>query len=136
MSTTYAWSPAYEIDQGVIDAQHRQLLDLANLVRKAVHEHRGDEVLKVLVEGFEALEKEALHHFETEEALLERFGSPLLEEHRRLHAQIIREARAIHQDILKGYPADLAGTVEVWMLDRLITHIVRDDRAAFDAVGR
>lgn len=133
MSTSYAWSPAYEIDRGVIDAQHRQLLELANLVRTAVHEHHGDEVLKVLGGSFEALEREALRHFETEEAELQRLGSPLLEEHRRLHAQIIREARAIHQDIMKGYPADLSNTVEVWMLDRLITHIVRDDRAAFDA---
>lgn len=133
MSTTYAWSPAYEIDRGVIDAQHRQLLELANLVRQAVREHRGDAVLKVLGESFAALEREALRHFETEEAELERLGSPLLAEHRRLHAQILREARAIHQDIMKDCPTDLAGTVEVWMLDRLITHIVRDDRAAFDA---
>ena len=134
--TTYAWSPAYEIDHGEIDAQHRQLLELANLVRQAVQEHHGDAVLTVLGQGFKALEKAALHHFAAEEARLERLGSPLMDAHRRLHAQILREARAIHQDIMENRgrrTADLAGAVEVWMLDRLITHIVRDDRAAFDA---
>lgn len=132
--TAYAWSSTYEIDHGVLDAQHQQLLELANLVRRAVQEKHGDEVLKFLGQSFGALEKEALHHFQTEEALLEQLGSPLLEEHRRLHLQILSEARAFHQDIVNGSPVNLSDSLEVWMLDRLITHIVRDDRAAFDAV--
>lgn len=132
--TAYAWSSTYEIDRDVIDAQHQQLLELANLVRRAVHEKRGDEVLKFLGQSFGALEKEALHHFQTEEALLDQLGSPLLEEHRRQHLQILREARAFHQDIVNGSPVNLAESLDVWMLDRLITHIVRDDRAAFDAI--
>lgn len=136
MTTSLAWSPAYEIDHGVIDAQHRQLLELADLVRRAVEEHHGSEVLEVLARGFAALEREAVRHFATEEALLEKLGSPLLEEHRRLHAQIMREARAIHEELMHGPPGDWPNAVKIWMHDRLVTHIVRDDRAAFDAAGK
>ena len=128
METKFLWSPAYETGNARIDAQHRQLLDLANLLWTALVEGRSDAVV---TRAIDALSAYARHHFAEEEAFFERIGTPLLTEHIRQHESLAKDVKEMAIADLEG-ARHLGAKLEVWVESRLVPHMMEADQAALD----
>lgn len=83
------WSDKLVFGIDTIDAQHKQLFDLA-----ATFEGKGDQIR--MMKTLATLSNYVLEHFREEEDLLARCGYPRLEEHRALH----RQFRAMFVELL------------------------------------
>ena len=94
------WQDEYTIGEPEIDAQHRQLILLANQILDMLPEADMDEVQAGLLSLAEYMEA----HFCAEEALMERIGFPDQEAHGECHARILSEMQAMREN-----PATLPG---------------------------
>ena len=126
METKFAWNASYETGDALIDAQHRQLLELANLLWTALVDGKSDAVV---TRAIDALSAYARHHFAEEEAFFERIRTPLLTEHVEAH-------RRLAKDVMDMAIADLEGArhlgvkLEIWVESKLVPHMMEDDQAA------
>ena len=128
METKFLWSAAYETGNARIDAQHRQLLDLANLLWTALVEGKSDAVV---TRAIDALSAYARHHFAEEEAFFEGIGTPLLAEHVRQHESLAKDVRDMAIADLEG-ARHLGVKLEVWVESRLVPHMMEADQVALD----
>ena len=126
------WDSRLELGHGLIDEQHRHLLDLANALHETVVQARDkEEVLAAL-----ALLREAtLAHFAMEEGLMQKFGYSGAEAHKDAHTKIYQKAL----DLSVQFQADFsAGTMilldllEGW----LVNHIHFEDAPLVAAIRR
>lgn len=131
MEQRYPWSKDYEIDHGEIDAQHHQLLELANLLHIAVIQCTGERIDAVVAGTLAALESYVHHHFADEEALFERLGTPLLDEQRWEHAEIATELTRLRDEAGHMTPMRFAAMLEYWLDTRLVGHMTYSDRVAY-----
>lgn len=84
LSSEYAeWSPALEVGLPHIDAQHRQLFELA-----ATFEGGGDQIR--LIKTLAMLSTYIKTHLREEDELMVACGYPRLQEHRELHGEFRR----------------------------------------------
>ncbi|CCQ74902.1 bacteriohemerythrin [Magnetospira sp. QH-2] len=95
----FIWKDSYLTGHPMIDRQHKQLLELANHLYKAVHEQKDKLILK---EAFNALLLYTQHHFEAEEEAFAEQGFPLLDAHRELHTELVEEVRSLWREDLMG----------------------------------
>lgn len=123
----FQWKRTYETGNAEIDAQHSQLLALANLLFDAVNKHKDEAVLK---EAFDALLLYTQRHFEDEERYFVAIGSPQWQRHRQEHRKLADEVRALWKEGAKGSAAAMGSTLEAWVESRLVPHMMEDDQAA------
>ena len=88
MSIAIEWCDAYSIDGGIIDAQHKQLLNLAGRLMEFDEAVRPQGELKEIVMQ---LYKYMEDHFHREEHLAESSGYPKLDVLVKAHREIIEE---------------------------------------------
>ena len=74
-------TPSYELENQLLDDDHRRLVDLINAVVQALDEGRPEDCVKLVPEFVEVAKK----HFKREEALLEHYGYPEIQKHRDHH---------------------------------------------------
>ena len=129
MTDKFIWKPGYETGNARIDGQHRQLLELANLLWVLVERDCAEAVVTAAIEALTAY---AAFHFADEERFFAEIGTPLLAEHRAQHEALSAEIKALAV-------ADLIGTrglgrkLESWVEDRLIPHMMSADQQALRA---
>lgn len=123
----YAWKPEYSLDDPKIDAQHRQLLELANLVLDACS-MGSDE--RVVWHAFSALHHYADRHFDDEEMLLAELRSPLLEAQRKQHDALTTELKQLWTASRMNLLLHTLESLSSWLSTRLLPHMMEDDRRA------
>ena len=74
-------TPSFEIEVETIDNDHRRLVDFTNQITAAIDDQQYAECAR-LVPDFIALSK---RHFAREEALLDKFDYPGIDQHRQHH---------------------------------------------------
>jgi hemerythrin-like metal-binding protein len=92
----FRWADYFETGFGEVDAQHRKLVDLVNVLaqRAAI----GGEIQPAeLAHVLDGLGTYAAHHFTTEEALMERVGLDQrhVRAHRQSHADFVAQVEAM-----------------------------------------
>jgi diguanylate cyclase (GGDEF)-like protein/hemerythrin-like metal-binding protein len=123
-----AWQEAYECGDETIDAEHRELFELANrLIDASVEGGKGDAGL---LAALDALLAHAGRHFADEEAILERLRYSDLELHRRAHKGLLRRAAWLREHAQTG-EASLGTLVEFLAQDVVARHMLTLDRAFF-----
>jgi diguanylate cyclase (GGDEF)-like protein/hemerythrin-like metal-binding protein len=116
------WNPAHEVGVGVIDAQHRGLVDLVNRLGddlKAGRDH--DAILATL----SSLVTFTVRHFATEERLMaEHAGWPLAAQHAQEHRKLVDDVTSltVHVDV-----KSMALTMR-FLQEWLLQHIAAMDR--------
>ena len=80
---TVDWSAALSVGDPRIDAEHRELLELVNLIAREVAERPGGAPMTLV----NRLVSASRDHFQHEEERLQARGYPDLEQHRAEHAQ-------------------------------------------------
>ena len=120
------WDDGYSVGIPLIDAQHRELLLLANDLYDACREgsSAATDGFRIAVGAVAGYVKK---HFSSEEKIMERIGYPLIEEHRAEHRQFVdqflSEVKAFHE----GKPF-VANAFTGFLKDWVLSHIARTDK--------
>lgn len=92
----FVWADYFETGFGEVDSQHHRLVDLVNVLAQRAASGADIEPAE-LAHVLDGLGRYALHHFATEEALMEQGGlDPRhLRMHRQLHADFVAQVEAM-----------------------------------------
>lgn len=114
-----AWNDGLALGVPEIDAQHRRLIGIINTFLDAMDQGRGEQaVASALAELRDYTEV----HFQDEEALMARNGFPGLEEHRRVHKDLLDKLGDRLERVLdKGTTAkDVHVLLKSWLVDHFL----------------
>jgi len=125
----FVWRTAYSVGSEAIDNQHKQLFELAELLRCAL---QSEDVESVVEDALLALQSYAREHFRDEEILFQNCDSALLAQHRQAHRQLAAEIEEMVVDRAVGY-VDLQNKLVDWVNRRLLQHILVEDTKAWAA---
>jgi hemerythrin len=81
-----AWKEIYETGIIALDNEHRALVAEVNRLYEAIRDKRGEEVLGDILT---MLESYTVDHFQHEEKLMAEYHFPGLEEHQKVHQELI-----------------------------------------------
>lgn len=115
------WDESMSVGVEELDAQHQQLISMINDAYEAILRH--DEHL--MAELIDKMRDYAMLHFECEEAYLERYGFPDLEEHKALHEQFNTSVNNFRKDL---YERTNLSQIFVYLSRWLTSHIMDEDR--------
>jgi len=91
------WDPVLSVENDEIDNDHRILVDLFNLLGRAVAEGESRRYVDAVLEE---LIRCTAWHFSHEERLMLKHGYPELEAHREEHFELMDSVRALQRGIL------------------------------------
>lgn len=115
------WSNDLDTGIGVIDKQHRRIVDYINELNEAHEKGNHSAINHVLNE----LVDYTISHFSFEEELQERANYPFLKAHKRVHEIFTRRVAELQKRAAGGedVTADILSMLKIW----LINHIKGDD---------
>jgi hemerythrin-like metal-binding protein len=122
---SFPWLDFLEIDNDVIDREHREAVDQGNLLSRLIEERRDwPRLLAVLQQG----RARSARHFATEDRILEQSGYPESASHCEEHCRIL----AAYDAILAELEAVAAPQPQHWQRamaprDLLVDHCLKDD---------
>ena len=126
-SVIVEWNPNWNSGNQIIDAQHREILQMSNeIMAMSLHALQSVDAEQKL-----GLLLQSIHrHTETEEKLMEEIGYPNLEEHQRCHRVLYEEAIQLKEDYENGKvnPAVFFSFV---INKILVGHMMESDRRYF-----
>lgn len=131
MSEQLQWKAEYSVGVEELDRQHQGLIELINLLAQ-------DKINAGLMgRVFEELEAYTKEHFTTEERLLKTANYGELKAHRKEHKAFEQWLSAVRQTYAVGVtsPTLLAVTVNAFLRDWLVNHILSSDMAYKDHVA-
>jgi hemerythrin-like metal-binding protein len=120
----FPWSDIYSVKIGIIDSQHKNLVNIINELHQAMITRHGKEQLGTILS---TLIKYTQMHFKTEENLLESHQYPEYARHKTEHDQLTKTVL----DFRSKFQRDEIGlTIEVmdFLKDWLIKHILGTDK--------
>jgi hemerythrin-like metal-binding protein len=120
----FEWADDLVIDGGVIDEDHRKLVDLVNALHTATTEGRGREVVENILKELLTYTAE---HLRREEALMASIGFPNLERHKIGHAHFTEQLNGLHKKFESG-SITVAAQLSTVLRDWLSLHIRRSDK--------
>lgn len=117
------WDPSFSVGVAKLDAQHKKIIDIINLLRsKPDVDVRSETVSELLTR----LTSYASDHFATEEQLLVEHGYPEAATHRLAHKAYRRKVVALCKDTMDhnaSVPEELLRFLGEWW----VNHILGDD---------
>lgn len=121
--TLFSWRAAYDTGVSDMDDEHRRLFETAHGIYAAVSAGSGG---KGLTERFRELQRGMDLHFETEEALMDRYGYPETASHRDRHR--IYRWEAGHKGEKQQESSLSREEVTVFFRNWMIHHVLTEDR--------
>lgn len=117
------WTDELEVGIGVIDVQHRRIVDYINVLIDSQGGTARDELALLI----DSLIDYTFSHFAFEEALMEEAGYEFLSVHQQTHEAFTRRINGLHEKFKKGedVSSDLCQLLKTW----LINHIMSDDQS-------
>lgn len=121
----FEWTEAYSVGVPEMDTQHQRLLDMLNTLHEHATSGAQDAARQVLDQLFDYIAE----HFASEEALMERMGYPLLEEHQVTHRQFVRQVLKMRKQERQGILN--FNVLQGFLMDWLVLHIKGRDREGY-----
>jgi hemerythrin len=118
------WDKSYSVSVKRCDEQHQKLFVLMNELHDAMRVGAGGAVVRKVVGE---LNDYTISHFAAEEALLERYGYPALDQHREEHQKFIARVNKFRDDLDQGGGTSSVAVLE-FLKDWLARHIKQTDR--------
>lgn len=120
----FPWSDTYSVNIGIIDMQHKALVELINELHHAMITRTGKEQLGTILSG---LIKYTQGHFKTEEGLMQSNQYPDYIHHKAEHDAFTKKALDFQS---KFQTNEIGLTIEVmdFLKDWLIQHIMGVDK--------
>jgi hemerythrin len=119
LSEALIWREAYAVGVDLLDAQHREMVRLINLVLDPAAGHGVGARLDKLIAHLR-------RHFETEEVFLRAVEYPLADEHVREHALQLAEFVDLRRRI--GCGGDVEAEIRTEIRTWFFNHVVAEDR--------
>ncbi len=119
------WGEAYILHIDEMDQQHKQLADIVNEIYLHVSNNDLDYVANNAIYRLVALVK---HHFETEEEMMMQVNYPEIDEHKKVHRELVDQIVAIAGKIrveLLLNPIDVLAFLRAWLNDHLLEEDTR-----------
>ncbi len=117
------WDTAFEIGCPRVDDQHRELVDMVGQLSSfnpaEISNKKLADVLRFLV-GY------TRYHFSAEEQFMFNIEYPHLEEHRKMHDQLIQDVNRILLNLRSGEKPDIAWLVK-FLNEWVANHILEED---------
>ncbi len=114
------WKDEFSVGVPMIDAEHRDLLDIINTLHDLAQSGAPADQLAATCDRLIA---HTVTHFDHEEARFE--GYPRAQEHRRMHDKLKERVAAFRRDITSGNAVDGTKLITDW----LAHHITGEDKA-------
>jgi hemerythrin-like metal-binding protein len=125
------WDKTMSVEVPEIDEDHRRLVDLFNLLNRAVAQGESKEYTEALMEELISC---TVWHFKHEERLMLKYGYRDLVEHRTEHAALIDSAKELQRKLVHGATPPSAEDID--FLERWLTeHIYGADMALGSYLG-
>lgn len=124
------WTEDLDIGIGVIDGQHRRIVDMINKLHDVQLASDRDAVGQVI----EELVDYTISHFAFEEAMLEEAGYVFTKAHKRVHEVFIRRVSDYQLKFNGG--EDVSGELKGMLGRWLFSHIRNDDQHYVEAVAK
>jgi hemerythrin-like metal-binding protein len=121
----FVWDKLLSVEVEEIDADHRGLVDLFNLLARAAGERRQPDYVAALLEEL-IVSTEA--HFRHEERLMIGHAYPELQAHATEHRELIDAARALQKTFLaagRGLEAQGLDYLEHWLTEHILVADMR-----------
>lgn len=117
-----AWSDKYSVEYERVDKQHKKLFELANKAYDMGTHNTSKEEIKSVLDGFFNYMKV---HFKDEEDYMTLIGYPLIENHKKIHREIIKSLVTLIKEIhdLNDMRLKLSIIAKKWLLE----HILHED---------
>ena len=119
-----AWKEIYETGIVALDNEHRTLVAEVNKLYEAVRDKHGAEVIGDILT---MLESYTVDHFQHEEKLMAEYHFPGLEEHQRIHRELIGAVQELKQRADSG-TEELAHDFLKFLRSWLLEHILDVDK--------
>lgn len=119
-----AWNDGLSIGVAEIDAQHKHLIDLVNVVARAVEKHEGQEVAGA---ALRSLCDYAVEHFAAEEMLMDMDTYPEYDLHVTEHMDCTQKALDFLQTYSEGQEVNMPEFVS-FLAGWVHTHIMEVDQ--------
>ncbi len=119
-----AWDDSCSVGIKSIDDEHRKLIGLINKFDTAYKYHISEEYER---NALAELVEYTKHHFDSEEALMQKYGYPDFESHKQQHVEMIAKVNSLIEEYeTKG--SDALGGVIALLKDWLVNHIKGTDK--------
>ncbi len=118
------WSDELSVGIGLIDDQHKVLLDLINELHAGMRNRKSDAVLVGVVER---LKEYTVKHFGQEEAYFDRYGYPETAQHKEIHAKLVQQVLDFEAGLKSG-KAKVTMDIMRFLKDWLVKHIMGTDK--------
>jgi len=126
------WKYEYSVGVGVLDSQHKHLVEIINKLEEAISKAKGQRVMNGILDELIGYTQE---HFAFEERLMKEAGYADLEAHQRRHRRLIQKIERfqyVHINEHKRVTVDVREFLRTWLTD----HILKEDRAYVPALKK
>lgn len=124
MTKLVEWSDQLSVGIEEIDDQHKKLVAMLNKMNDAIHEHRGSEVTRPILNEIAEYTRV---HFATEESLMRATNYPDYDVHKAQHEDLIAQVQDLQAKLDAGSHAisfELLHFLKTW----LTKHIIESDK--------
>lgn len=118
------WTDEFTVDNGPIDDQHRNLVEIVNKFDEANRKGKGTRVMAEILDNLMGYTQE---HFSFEENIMAESGYAKLKLHKSQHRQLIQKLERFQFDFNSGKRVtnDMKELLKYW----LTSHILKEDKA-------
>lgn len=119
------WGDILSVGVDEIDEDHRKLLDIFNVLNRAVTEGESPDYLAAILDE---LINCTVWHFSHEERLMLKHRYAGMEQHKAVHAELIKSVKELRQEVLesdKPMADEHIEFLERWLTEHLLTADLR-----------
>lgn len=129
------WRESFEVGVDFVDSQHKVLVELLQTLNIQIREFAMCNVDKI---GLENVLKDLKHytefHFREEEIMMEEYGWPGLEDHKKVHAEFVARVEE-YRKMVAVDDVTIGHDVLDYLKDWLLTHIMYTDKKVCDFIN-
>jgi hemerythrin-like metal-binding protein len=123
------WNSDYSVGINELDSHHKKLFDILEGLFTLMREGAEDKpIIKVLDEFLDYTH----YHFDEEEKIMSKMGYPDIEQHKRLHRELIQTLKEFQSSAQNGMAIFVATKVANTGMEWLKNHILTVDHKYYD----
>ena len=122
---TFAWQNSYKVEHSIIDAQHQELFNIASeAFKKVPNEDKMKKIKDTLNKLFDYFKK----HFHDEEMYMKEIKYDKLEEHIKIHQDIIENLNNFIKKTPSMQIEEIEDELKEFIESSLVVHILNEDK--------